>query len=79
MPEQKKSSGALIGTIIIILILIIGGIYFWKSSIKEAITGEVTEENIETAGAEELGNIDTDLNALLEGLEGLDTLEETPQ
>ena len=32
---EQKSNGALIGSIIIIVILIIGGIYFWKTSIKE--------------------------------------------
>lgn len=32
---QTKSNGALVGSIIIIVILIIGGIYLWQNSLKE--------------------------------------------
>lgn len=35
MEPEKKSNGALVGSIIIIVILIIGGIYLWQNSIKE--------------------------------------------
>lgn len=35
MGPEQKTNGALIGSIIIIIILIIGGIYFWKTSMKE--------------------------------------------
>ncbi|MFA6520169.1 MAG: hypothetical protein WCT44_01025 [Candidatus Paceibacterota bacterium] len=32
MEPEKKSNGALVGLIIIILILVIGGLYMWQSS-----------------------------------------------
>ena len=35
MEPEKKSNGALIGSIIIIVILIIGGIYIWQTNVKE--------------------------------------------
>jgi len=35
MEKDKKTYGALIGSIIIIVILIIGGIYVWQTKIKE--------------------------------------------
>lgn len=35
MEPEKKSNGALVGSIIIIIILVIGGIYFWQTSLKE--------------------------------------------
>jgi len=34
MEPEKKSHGALIGSIIIIIILIIGGLYIWQSRVK---------------------------------------------
>jgi len=34
MEPQQKSNGALIGAFIIIIILILGGIYFWNANIK---------------------------------------------
>ena len=35
MEKDKKTYGALIGSIIIIVILIIGGIYVWQTKVKE--------------------------------------------
>ncbi len=35
METEQKSNGALVGLIIIVIILIVGGIYFWKNSMKE--------------------------------------------
>ena len=35
MEPQKKSNGALIGSIIIIVILIIGGLYVWQTKVKQ--------------------------------------------
>ena len=34
-PEEKNPSGALIGSIIIIVILLIGAIYIWQNEIKD--------------------------------------------
>jgi len=35
MEGDQKTSGALIGSVIIVIILIVGGIYLWKVSMKE--------------------------------------------
>jgi len=35
--QEKKSNGALIGSIIIILVLIIGGIYVWTTQMKTEV------------------------------------------
>jgi len=35
MELEQKSNGALIGLIVIIVILIVGGVYLWKTSLKE--------------------------------------------
>ena len=37
MEPEKKSNGALVGSIIIILILVIGGIYIWQSKVKNVL------------------------------------------
>ncbi len=34
MEPEKKSNGALVGLVVIVIILIIGGIYMWQSSMK---------------------------------------------
>lgn len=36
MEPEKKSNGALVGLVVIVIILIIGGIYMWQSSMKDA-------------------------------------------
>ena len=74
-PEDKKSNGALVGSIIIVVILIIGGIYIWQSQVKkvieeEAIENQLTEENnteLESLEAE-LEGLDTNLDVQLEGV-----------
>ena len=55
-PEQKlNGNGALMGSIIIIIILIIGGIYFWKVSMKE----KIEQPSDDTANMEaELDSVD---------------------
>ena len=35
MEPEKKSHGALIGAIIVIVILIIGGLYVWQTKVKQ--------------------------------------------
>ena len=65
MEPEKKSNGALIGSIIIIIILIVGGIYIWQSKVQKALE----EKNAQTetaaptdADAEELDVLDNDIN-----------------
>ncbi len=65
MEPEKKSNGALIGLIIIILILIIGGVYLWqknRSKIIEnpqslAVTKTVTPDD-----SASLNTLEQDLN-----------------
>ncbi|MEJ0001657.1 MAG: hypothetical protein WDN09_00480 [bacterium] len=40
---QQKSSGALIGTIIVIIILVIGGIYLWQKNMDEKAVDRNTQ------------------------------------
>jgi heme/copper-type cytochrome/quinol oxidase subunit 4 len=43
MESEKKSNGALVGSIIIIIILVIGGIYMWQSKIKSDLNKKQTQ------------------------------------
>jgi len=62
MDPEKKSNGALIGSIVVIIILIIGGIYLWKASLKEKnATPETSNDTV---------NLEADLNSI--DLENLD-------
>ncbi len=62
---QQKSNGAFVGSIIIIVILIIGGIYFWQKSLKDKI------ENQENSTAtNDTASLDAEANSI--DLEGLD-------
>jgi len=65
MEPEKKSNGALIGSIVIIIILIIGGIYIWQSKIKNASEQKkIQSENVIPADTTELNTLETDLNTL---------------
>lgn len=72
MEPEQKSNGALIGSIIIIIILVIGGIYFWKNSLKERALPQTPNEEV-PAGTEEdvTGDIEADLDGI--DLESLDS------
>ncbi|MCK4386610.1 MAG: hypothetical protein KAV41_00800 [Candidatus Pacebacteria bacterium] len=78
MPEEtsgKKQTGSLVGVIIIIVILIIGGLYFWGSKITPQIEDEAvpaaedaaeiadpaTEALGDVSESDELGDIEADL------------------
>ena len=66
MESEKKSHGALIGSIIIIIILIIGGIYIWQTKVKEIkLTqqkAQMEAEAINTTNLNELNSLQEDLN-----------------
>lgn len=77
--EQKKSGiGSIIGTVVIISVIILGGLYFWGKRIEESklreslANGEVQpmmNEGSEAAAiravssSDDLGSIEGDLNA----------------
>ena len=77
MEPEKKSNGALVGSIIIILILVIGGIYIWQSKVKNVLEEKkFQEENVipeDTSELntleEELGTTDIDINVDVNALE----------
>lgn len=55
---QEKSNGALLGSVIIIIILILGGIYFWKTSMQEKLAPESSESTADMEA--NLNSIDLD-------------------
>lgn len=64
---DKKSNGALIGTIIIIIMLILGGIYFWSNKTEVAPETQDTsfndsnEASVIESGLTELEQLDATL------------------
>lgn len=63
MEPEKKSNGAMVGLVVIIIILIIGGIYMWQSK-KDAPIEEVPLQS-DTVTAQESADLDAleqDLN-----------------
>lgn len=64
-PQEKKSHGALIGSIIIIIILVIGGVYVWQSKInvaKQKATQEQAIINSENSQTSDLNNLEQQIN-----------------
>lgn len=84
-PPQKKSVGPVIGIIIIVLVLIIGALYFWGSTIKPSqnpdtiIPSDQAGEQDFLSGlsaSDEVENIASDLNATnLDGLDDTTSIE----
>ena len=82
--EESKSAGPMVGSIIIIVIIIIGGLYFWgkyltnqdldlQGPTAEEISAEVDEGLTaleEQSSSDEIADIEADLDAT--DLEGLD-------
>ncbi|MBI4155947.1 MAG: hypothetical protein HY507_01805 [Candidatus Zambryskibacteria bacterium] len=76
METQKSSIGSIIGTIIIIALIILGGLYFWGKRIEETkltqdLTTSPTEMTVDnseaaiiksTSSSDDLGSIEADLN-----------------
>jgi len=58
--EPKKGVGALIGSIVVILILVLGALYFWGGKLEKANNNE----NAAAAGSEDVSDIDSDFNSL---------------
>ncbi len=63
--QNKSSIGSIIGTIIIIAIIILGGLYFWGKMIEEAklneelISEPVTTETTEVSEEAKIKNVGT--------------------
>jgi hypothetical protein len=67
---QPKSNGALVGSIVIIVLLIIGGLYLWKNSAKE----EMLPENSNISGGDDIDASAAAIEAELNGMD-LDSLD----
>lgn len=69
---EQKSNGALIGSIIIIVILIIGGVYLYKTSAKKGLENNNNPALTQPAGTtDEFSNLETDVNST-----NLDTIDQ---
>lgn len=69
MEPEKKSHGALIGSIIVIIILIIGGIYIWQNKAKQMkLEKEKQQLEMQSSQQQDL----EDLNALEQELNTTD-------
>ncbi|TSC78035.1 MAG: hypothetical protein G01um101424_169 [Parcubacteria group bacterium Gr01-1014_24] len=60
MEPEKKSNGALVGLIIIIIILVIGGIYIWQSNKMQEIPTE--PEAVTTEDSDGLNTLEAEIN-----------------
>ena len=90
METQKSSIGGIIGTIIIIALIILGGLYFWGKRIEESrAKQELTSDNTPTqaevneaasiksvSSSDDLNSIEGDLNAT--NFENLDAEMQQP-
>ena len=65
MEPNNKSNGALVGSIIIILILIIGGLYLYTTKVaKSSETPPVENTDVESSAIEsDLNGLETEMNA----------------
>ena len=71
-PEgDGNSAGPIVGSVIVIIIIIIGGLYFWGQRLSQDMKGEdiLSEEDalvadlVEVSDSDEVGAIEDDLNA----------------
>lgn len=69
MEPEKKSNGAFVGLIVIIIILVIGGIYIWQSN--KNVTELTTESQIQSEPVTDQDS--AALNALEQDLKTTDT------
>lgn len=80
MEPTKSNNGALIGSIIIVIILILGGLYVWSQKEDKVIT-PITNENNDTQTSaiinayNELENLDTELADAVEEVVDIEKLQ----
>ena len=86
MEQNKSSIGSIIGTIIIIALIILGGLYFWGKRIEETkltqdlttSPAETTTDNSEAAIIKSAGSSD-DLNSIETDLGNTNTANLAPE
>ncbi len=62
MEPDKKTNGALVGLIVIIIILIVGGIYIWISNNNAGEDANVQTESVSTTDSAELNTLEQEIN-----------------
>lgn len=60
MEPEKKSSGATVGLIVIVIIIILGGLYIWQSKVENPAP---TTDNLSAEDSAELDQLDQDVNS----------------
>ena len=75
---QPNGNGALVGSIIIIVILVVGAIYFWQTSLKDRMkkhTPANTVQNSDTTNPASISSSASSLDTQLNGvnINGLDS------
>ena len=60
--EEKKSNGALVGLVIIIIILVIGGIYIWMSNQKTLNEKKIQSNNVTAQDSADLNKLEADIS-----------------
>jgi hypothetical protein len=75
MDQQKSSIGSIIGTVVILAIIILGGLYFWGKRVEETkfredlVTDNTTPESnnaevvAEISSGDDVDSIEADLNS----------------
>lgn len=62
--EQQKSYGAVVASIIIILVLIVGALYFWGKTLEQRVPVTPNQEAVSptTESTDSIDSISSDLN-----------------
>ena len=63
MEPEKKPSGAVVGLVIIIIILVAGGIYIWQSNQKEMQENATETEEVTAEDSTDLDSLNAELDA----------------
>jgi len=72
--DDKKSYGPIFGIVIIVILIVLAGFYFWGNQLQERVSEEVVSEEVtEDAGtaeeplspSDEIADIEADLDATL--------------
>ncbi len=66
----RNSSGPLIGIVIIVIVLVIGALYFWGASLNKKTTPSPETIDVPLSVSDELGDISADLDATV--ISGID-------
>lgn len=64
MEPEKKSNGALVGLIVIVIILVVGGIYIWRNkNAAEKTNGMAVPGAVTNQDSDEVNTLEKDLEA----------------